>query len=53
MKLYTSKVWLTSRYVVQHKNINQIAEEAGTSPQVIQYWLTKFDLIRKPRTWTK
>jgi hypothetical protein len=53
MKLYKSKYWLASRYIQQHKTITEIAKEAQTSEQVIQYWLAKFDLIRRPRTWTR
>jgi hypothetical protein len=53
MRLYKNEAWLRQRYVVQHKTAYQIAEECKTSVQVIQYWLTKYNLIRNPRTWTK
>lgn len=53
MSLYKNEAWLRDRYHKKHKNIVQIAEEAGVSPQVIQYWLTKYKLIRNQRTWTK
>lgn len=52
-KLYQNKAWLYDRYVAKRKNIYQIAEECDTSIQVIQYWLEKYELIRKPRKWTK
>lgn len=47
MKLYQSKEWLHRRYVVQRKNINEIAAECGTSLMTIQRYLDKFGLIKK------
>jgi hypothetical protein len=47
MKLYESKEWLYRRYVVQKKNIKEIAEEAGCSHMTIQRYLEKFGLIKK------
>jgi DeoR/GlpR family transcriptional regulator of sugar metabolism len=47
MKLYESKEWLYRRYVVQKKNIKEIAEEAGCSHMTIQRYLEKFELIKK------
>jgi hypothetical protein len=46
-KLYESRDWLYSRYVVQRKNIVDIAKEAGCSHMTIQRALEKFGLIRK------
>jgi hypothetical protein len=47
MKLYESKEWLYRRYIVQKKNIKEIAEEAGCSHMTIQRYLEKFGLIKK------
>jgi DNA-binding MurR/RpiR family transcriptional regulator len=47
MKLYQSKEWLHRRYVVQRKNVVEIAAEAGTSAMTIQRYLEKFGLIKK------
>ena len=47
MKLYESKGWLYRRYIVQKKNIKEIAEEAGCSHMTIQRYLEKFGLIKK------
>lgn len=46
-KLYKSKDWLYNRYVVQRKNIVEIAKEAGCSHMTIQRALEDFGLIRK------
>lgn len=51
MKLYESRDWLYRRYVVQKKNINEIAKEAGCSHMTIQRALEKFGLIKKQRSW--
>lgn len=47
MKLYESKDWLYSRYIVQRKNIVEIAKEAGCSHMTIQRYLEKFGLAKK------
>lgn len=47
MKLYESKDWLYRRYIVQKKNIKEIAVEAGCSHMTIQRYLEKFGLIKK------
>jgi len=47
MKLYENKNWLYNRYVVQRKNIVDIAKEAGCSHMTIQRALEKFGLIKK------
>lgn len=47
MKLYQSKEWLYRKYIVQKKNVVEIAQEAGTSTMTIQRYLQKFGLIRK------
>jgi DNA-binding phage protein len=46
-KLYKSKDWLYNRYIVQRKNIVEIAKEAGCSHMTIQRALEQFGLIRK------
>ena len=53
MKLYESKNWLHKRYVVERKNIKEMAEEAGVSHMTIQRALEKHGMIRNPRTWKK
>ena len=50
-KNYKSEVWLRQRYVVQRKNIKEIAAECGCSTSTIQNYLIKFNLIRNTRSW--
>jgi len=52
-KLYQSKVWLTKRYQVDKKTIQEIAKECDTSHQTIFRYLTEFGLMRDQRTWKK
>jgi DeoR/GlpR family transcriptional regulator of sugar metabolism len=47
MKLYQSKDWLYRRYVVQKKNVIEIAKECGVSAMTIQRYLDQFGLIKK------
>jgi DNA-binding MurR/RpiR family transcriptional regulator len=47
MKLYQSKEWLTRRYSIQKKTINEIAIECNVSLMTIQRYLDKFGLIKK------
>ena len=47
MKLYQSQTWLYRRYVVQKKNVTEIAAECGVSAMTIQRYLDKFGMIRK------
>jgi len=49
MKLYESRDWLYSRYIIQKKNIVDIAKEAGCSHMTIQRALEKFGLIKRSR----
>ena len=53
MKIYESKEWLYSRYVVQKKDITEIAKEANCSHMTIQRYLEKFGLIKNQRRWVK
>lgn len=46
-KLYESKDWLYNRYVVQRKNIVEIAKEAGCSHMTIQRALEKHGFIKR------
>lgn len=46
MKLYESKQWLYNRYIVQKKNIVEMAEEAKCSHMTIQRALEKHGLIK-------
>jgi len=52
-KLYQSKAWLTKRYVVDKKTIQEIAKECNTSHQTIYRYLVDFGLMREQRTWKK
>lgn len=52
-KLYQSKAWLTKRYVVDKKTIQEIAKECNTSHQTIYRYLLDFGLMREQRTWKK
>lgn len=52
-KLYKNKVWLTKRYLVDKKTIEEIAKEANTSHQTVYRYLVEFGLIRDQRTWKK
>jgi len=47
MKLYESKQWLYKRYVVEKKNIVEMAQEANCSHMTIQRALEKIGLTRK------
>jgi DeoR/GlpR family transcriptional regulator of sugar metabolism len=47
MKLYQSKDWLYRRYVVQKKNVTEIAKECEVSAMTIQRYLDQFGLIKK------
>jgi hypothetical protein len=53
MKLYESKDWLWSRYVVKKMTTQEIAKEAQCSHMTIQRALEKYGLIKQPRKWTK
>jgi len=52
-KLWESKDWMYKRYVVEKKTVLQMAMEARCTHMTIQRALEKFDLIKKPRKWTK
>ena len=52
-KLYKNKTWLTKRYLVDKKSIEEIAKEADTSHQTIYRYLVQFDLIRNQRSWSR
>jgi len=47
MKLYQSKDWLYRRYVVQKKNIIEIAKECNVSAMTIQRHIEQFGLGKK------
>ena len=53
MKLYKSKSWLTKRYVLDKKTIEEIAKECETSHQTIYRHLVEYNLIKNQRTWRK
>jgi predicted DNA-binding protein YlxM (UPF0122 family) len=48
-KLYQSKAWLTKRYVVDKKSLEEIAKECNVSHQTIYRYLVEFSLIRDLR----
>jgi hypothetical protein len=48
VKLYESKAWLYKRYIVEKKNIVQMAQEANCSHMTIQRALDKMG-IRKSK----
>lgn len=48
---YKSRAWLSKRYVIDGKNVNEIAKECAVSAVTITAWLTKFNLIRNVRSW--
>lgn len=52
-KLYESKAYLTKRYVVDKKSLEEIGKECGVSHQTIYRYLVKFNLIRDPRKFGK
>jgi predicted DNA-binding protein YlxM (UPF0122 family) len=52
-KLYESKAYLTKRYAVEKKSLEEIAKECNVSHQTIYRYLVKHDLIRDPRKFGK
>lgn len=52
-KLYQNKAWLTKRYLVDKKTINEIAKECSTSHQTIYRYLVQYNLIRNQRGWSR
>ena len=52
-KLWESKEWEMKRYVTEKKTVLQMAMEAKCSHMTIQRALERFELIKKPRKWTK
>jgi DNA-binding MurR/RpiR family transcriptional regulator len=44
MKLYQNKDWLYSRYIIQKKNIVEIAKECSVSAMTIQRYIEKFNI---------
>ena len=47
VKLYESKQWLYKRYVIEKKNIVEMAKEANCSHMTIQRALEKIGLTKK------
>lgn len=52
-KLYENKSYLTKRYIVDKKSLEEIAKECGVSHQTIYRYLVKHNLIRDPRKFGK
>lgn len=53
MKIYENQQWLYKRYIVERKNIVEMAKEAGCSHMTIQRALEKYGMIKNQRKWTK
>jgi len=53
LKLYQSETWLKQQYQVNKFSLEEIARLANTTPMTIYRYLSKFGLIRNPRTWTR
>lgn len=47
MKLYTSKVWLTKKYISDKMSPEEIAEVCGVTSRTIYSKLKSFGLLRK------
>jgi len=52
-KLYANKAYLTKRYVIEKKSLQDIAKECGASHQTIYRYLVKYGLIRDQRKFGK
>lgn len=52
-KLWESKDWVYKRYRIEKKTVLQMALEARCSHMTIQRALERFELIKKPRKFTK
>jgi predicted DNA-binding protein YlxM (UPF0122 family) len=52
-KLYENKSYLTKRYLVDKKSLEEIAKECGVSHQTIYSYLVTYNLIRDPRKFGK
>jgi hypothetical protein len=52
-KPWENKDWVYKRYVVEKKSVLDMAMEAKCSHMTIQRALERFELIKKPRKWTK
>ena len=52
-KLWENKDWVYKRYVIEKKTVLDMAMEAKCTHMTIQRALERFDLIKKPRNWTK
>ena len=48
-KLYTSKIWLRKRYLMDKKSPEEIAKECGASIETIYVYLAKFGLRKSRR----
>ena len=52
-KPWENREWVHKRYVIEKKSILDMAMEARCSHMTIQRALERFELIKKPRKWTK
>lgn len=52
-KPYKYKEFLYEQYIINNKNLTQIAEECKTSASIISEWLRKFEISIRDRSQTK
>lgn len=52
-KPWENREWVHKRYVIEKKSVLDMAMEARCSHMTIQRALERFELIKKPRKWTK
>ena len=52
-KPWENRDWVHKRYVIEKKSVLDMAMEARCSHMTIQRALERFELIKKPRKWTK
>lgn len=52
-KLWENRDWVFKRYSLEKKSVLEMAMEAKCSHMTIQRALERFELIKKPRKWTK
>lgn len=48
-KLYTSKIWLRKRYILDKKTPEDIAKECGCTVETVYVYLAKFGLRKSKR----
>jgi transposase len=51
-KPYTNAQWLRRKYSSEGLSAKEIADLCGVTEMTITRWLTTFNIIRAPRTWS-